>query len=125
MNACAHCNKNLALLETIHTVDGQLFCSKGCAIDHLTNEIIINAKEAATEAYNDTAEVVTPVDIGLIYEKQWVAYDEDNDVTTIFLSRYLDEECTETISTEVAGFYYGVPTEERNEKYTGVLIEMY
>lgn len=125
MNVCAHCNKNLALLDEIHTVDGQLFCSKECAIEYLMNDIIMNAKESAIEAYGDTAEVVSPVDIGIVFEKTWTAYDNTSDVTTIFLSRYLDEECTETILTEVAGFYFGPPTTEDTEKYTGIFMEKY
>jgi len=120
-NICVHCEKDLRLVKTIHVVKGQHFCTKDCAIIHMTNEIIQSAKEQAIEAYNEYAEEVTPMDIGLVYEKKWTAYSSSHDVTTIFLSRYLDAECNEAVSTEVIGFYWGEPNDDDTQNYTGEL----
>lgn len=64
-DVCMYCRKDLRTVDEIHTTEGMLFCSKQCAIDHYTDEIIKNAKGSATAMYNDFAEVVTPDDIGI------------------------------------------------------------
>lgn len=120
-NVCAHCGKDLTKLNEVHSVEGQLYCNKECAIAHQTEIIIASAEDTATEWYNDSAEIVSTRDIGLVYEKKWTAYSQDTDVTTIFLSRCLDAECEEVISTEVIGFYFGEPDESSTETFTGAL----
>lgn len=117
-HTCARCRKDLTSLNEVHVVEGINFCSERCAIEHHIDETILNAKEIAKQWYSDCAEIVTPIDMGLIFEKRWTAYSSEGDVTTIFLSRYLDEECTETISTEVIGFYFGEPNEADTEEYS-------
>ena len=65
---CAWCKKDLRTVDEIHVVEGYHFCSKNCAIADQTEVIIDTAKEKATEWYNDCAEIVTPIDIGLVKE---------------------------------------------------------
>lgn len=62
---CAHCGTLLNTCEEIHAVEGILYCSKECAIYSRINEMVLNAKECASEWYNDCAEIVSPNDIGL------------------------------------------------------------
>lgn len=64
-DVCALCHKDLRTVNEIHAVEGQLFCSKECAIEMQTNIIVMSARDTATEWYNDCAEVVTPKDIGI------------------------------------------------------------
>lgn len=68
MTECTHCHVDLSTVEEIHAVHGELFCSKGCAIDHITQDIIRNAKEEAIAIYDNNFEVVSPSEIGLIQE---------------------------------------------------------
>lgn len=124
-NVCAHCNKDLALVDEIHVVTGVNYCSKECAIKHITDDIILNAGTCAIEEYNDKAEIVNPIDIGICYERTWTAYNRENDVTTIFKSRYLDKEYHEVVCTELVGFYYGEPNEEDTKNYYGELKAIY
>lgn len=121
VNECAHCGKELVKVDEVHVVEGINYCSKDCAIIHIMNDIIMNAKEQAIEHYNNTAEVVNPTDIGMCYEKIWTAYSKDTDVTTIFLSKCLDKECMEVKTVEVVGFYFGEPDEASTTMYTGEL----
>lgn len=124
-NLCANCSSDLVKASSIHVVDGEMFCSEDCAINHHMDEILMNAKEQAKEWYNTYAEIVTPADIGIVYEKIWTAYSREADVTSIFLSRYLDKECNETVSTEVIGFYWGEPNEADTAIYTGIVRATY
>lgn len=124
-NVCAYCGTDLTKVNEIHVVEGMNFCRKDCAIAHQAEVITASAYDTATEWYNEGSEIVTPMDIGLVYEKKWTAYDRETDVTTIFLSRYLDKECNEVVSTEVLGFYWGEPTEKDTEAYTGSLKAYY
>lgn len=120
-NVCAHCGKDLVAVKEIHVVEGVHYCSKDCAIISLTNENIKNAKALAIEWYNESAEVVTPTDIGICYEKVWTSYSKDTDVTTIFLSKCLDKECMEVKTVEVIGFYFGEPNDVDTETFKGEL----
>lgn len=122
---CEHCNCNLAREKEVHVVEGINFCSKRCAIEHLTDDIILNAKELAIEEYNDKVEIVVPSDVGMVYEKIWTAYSRDTDTTTIFLSKCLDENFEEVISVEVVGFYFGEPNEQDTESYNGEIKATY
>lgn len=122
---CTQCGKDLASLKEIHVAEGNNFCSEECAISYRVDEIIMNAKEDAKAWYKDTAEIVTPIDIGMVHEKIWTAYSKDRDVTSIFLSRYLDKECLEAVSTEVIGFYWGEPNDEDTNTYTGIVRATY
>ena len=79
----------------------------------------MNAKAQAIEQYNNMIEIVTPTDIGICYEKIWTSYSRDTDVTTIFLSKCLDEECMEVKSVELIGFYFGEPNEDDTLSFTG------
>lgn len=63
MTKCERCNKPLTEAAEIHVVEGEMFCSRACAIAQLTDNIITNAKESAIELYDDTAEVVSPFDV--------------------------------------------------------------
>ena len=63
---CMHCNKELVSVPEIVSARGSLYCSKDCAVQDITNDIIMNAKEAAIEEYDSCAEIVTPTDIGLL-----------------------------------------------------------
>lgn len=64
-DACEWCNRKLADVDEIHSVEGLLFCTKGCAVNYKRSEIIDLAGEQAAAWYNDFAEVVTPEDIGI------------------------------------------------------------
>lgn len=125
-NVCAYCGKSLVTVDEIHVVEGVHYCSKDCAIIHIANGIIMNAKAhimnakaQAIEQYNNMIEIVTPTDIGICYEKIWTSYSRDTDVTTIFLSKCLDEECMEVKSVELIGFYFGEPNEDDTLSFTG------
>lgn len=124
-NVCRHCGKDLTTVKEIHVVEGDHFCSRDHAIEWCINDTILNVKEGAIQWYEDKAEIVTPQDIGLVYEKKWVAYSKDTDVTTIFLSRALDKDYEEVVSTEVIGFYFGEPDESSTETFTGQLKATY
>ena len=63
MTRCEHCNKPLKDLEEVHAVYGSLYCSKECAIAHIIDEVIMNAKETAIEQYEEGCEVVATKDI--------------------------------------------------------------
>lgn len=63
MTRCAKCNAILIKYEEVHALNGELFCSRKCAIEHYMNDIIMNAKEMAIEAYDSEAEVVAAADI--------------------------------------------------------------
>ena len=63
MTLCGNCHKPLKDFDEVHAVDGILYCSKECAIEDLTNNIIMNAKSAAIEIYDCDAEVVATEDI--------------------------------------------------------------
>lgn len=120
-NVCANCGKDLTKLDEVHSVEGLLYCSKDCAIAHQAQVIVNSATDTATEWYNDSAEIVSTRDIGLVYEKKWTAYSAAADITTILLDKYTNKECTELISTEVIGFYYGAPDDKDTEQYSNSL----
>ena len=63
MTRCQCCNKPLKDFDMVHAVMGALYCSHACAIEDITNDIIMNAKEDAKEAYASCAEIVAPRDI--------------------------------------------------------------
>lgn len=120
-DTCTQCGTDLTRAKEIHAVEGEHFCSADCAVTYRINELITNAKEIAKEWYSSNAEVVTPVDIGLVHEKIWTTYNSGDDVTVIFRSIFLDKEGEECLSTEIIGFYWGEPNEADTEKYTGCL----
>lgn len=126
---CAHCAKDLATVEEIHAVEGNLYCSVECAIesqiDTVASTLTATAKKVLNDWYNDNAEIVTPQDIGLVYDRRWTAYSPEADVTTIFLTKSRDKEFDDIISTEVVGFYWGPPDEKNTELYTGTIKATY
>ena len=63
MNVCKHCAKPLVGTELLHVMDGYLYCSKACAIMDAMNNIVNGAMDAATQHYDDCAEVVNTADI--------------------------------------------------------------
>lgn len=61
-DTCAHCKKELAGLEVIYAAMGSLYCSRECGIaSYHTHVAYFNAEMA----FDDTAEEVNPVDIGI------------------------------------------------------------
>ena len=119
-DVCMWCKKDLRTVDEIHAVEGHHFCSKDCAIASQAEIIAMSAKELATEWYNDCAEIVTPSDIGLCKEELWTLH--DGDITVIFKSIYAGAEITDNLlSTEVTGFYFGVPDDKLTELYNGKL----
>ena len=120
-DVCMHCGRDLRTVDEIHVVEGMHFCTCDCAIFYETNQIIANAKDQATQWYNNFSEIVKPVDIGIAYEETWEAYSDEADVTTIFLSRYKDAERTQLMSTRVIGFYHGEPNDKDTEAFVGSL----
>lgn len=63
LTLCGHCFKPLKDCAEVHAVSGTLYCSRECAIADITNDIIMNAKESAIEAYACLAEVVATAEI--------------------------------------------------------------
>lgn len=63
LTCCAKCHRLLAQFEEVHAIDGQLYCSKKCAITDIMEDYIMNAKEMAREDYACKAEVVATRDI--------------------------------------------------------------
>lgn len=62
MTTCITCGKDLSKVKEIHAVRGLLFCSKVCAVEHLSK---VMEYHEATQTYTDCHEIVTPEDIGL------------------------------------------------------------
>ena len=60
---CAHCHEELH--GELHAVKGLLYCSKRCAVEHLTQDIIRSAEFEALKAYDEAAETVQASDIGI------------------------------------------------------------
>lgn len=65
MTECKHCHMDLSKVEEVHAVQGDLFCSEDCAIEHIARNIIRSAHDMAHDIYSDCAETVLPGDIGL------------------------------------------------------------
>ena len=63
LNLCPHCKTPLVHHEEVHALNGELYCSKACAVAHITDDIILNAKEAAIEEYDSKAEIVSAHDV--------------------------------------------------------------
>lgn len=63
MNQCKWCRRILAEVEEIHVVNGELYCSKECAVYSLMEDIMLNVKELAIETYDAEAEIVAAKDI--------------------------------------------------------------
>ena len=118
-DVCHRCGKDLRTVEEIHVTEGMHFCSKQCTIDHYVDDIITNAKEGATAMYNDFAEVVTPIDIGLVREVIWTLH--SGDITVIFRDVFAGDDEDVILSTEVVGFYFGAPEDELTQQYIGKL----
>lgn len=59
MKRCEHCKTPLKVGDEVHVLDEEIFCSEECAILHLTDYIICNAKETAKEQYHDEATIIT------------------------------------------------------------------
>lgn len=118
-DVCMLCGRDLRDVDEIHVVEGMHFCSEPCAINHQASVIIQSAYDTAQQWYNDCHEIVTPVDIGLVYEHKWVHRTELMNI--IFLSKYKDKRHSELISTEVIGFYFGEESAEATEEFSGKL----
>ena len=67
-DTCSNCAKPLAGLHEIVAMQGELYCGKTCAKAHLKREYFAKADEATEERYNEYAEIVSPVDIGIMSE---------------------------------------------------------
>lgn len=65
MTECKHCHMDLSKVEEVHAVQGDLFCSKECAVEHIADTIVRSATKRAFDIYNNCAETVLPSDIGL------------------------------------------------------------
>lgn len=117
-DVCHRCEKDLRTVQEIHVSEGMHFCSKACAVAHYTDEVIRNARESAIALYEDYAEIVKPVDIGITKEVLWHSYSKETDLTTILMSVYGG---SKVISTEVVGFYFGEPSTENDTLYKGSL----
>lgn len=63
LTRCPRCGTPLVSHEVVHAVRGVLYCSKKCAVEELTDEYQMNAKEMAIEAYDNEVEVVQSEDI--------------------------------------------------------------
>lgn len=63
LTMCPQCRNALVSYKELHALNGELFCSRECAINYTLNEIIMNAKEAAIEDYACNAEVVSMEDV--------------------------------------------------------------
>lgn len=59
MKYCKRCGKPLNVGDEAHVVDGEMYCSKNCAVLSIMDEIIMNAKEMAVEQYDDSAAILT------------------------------------------------------------------
>lgn len=59
MKHCVKCGKILRKGSEIHRIDEELYCSKDCAVSHLSELIIMSAKDAAIEMYDEAVEVFT------------------------------------------------------------------
>lgn len=68
MTECKRCHMDLSKVEEVHAVQGDLFCSKDCAIAHIEVTIVRSAHKRACDIYNNCAETVLPSDIGLTQE---------------------------------------------------------
>lgn len=123
MTKCAQCGKPLHEVETIHSVEGMLFCSKECATNSHMETVIKSAKDAAAEWYNSYAEEVTPEDIGIIAKQvTYTAYSVEHDMTFIMRDTVFNGK---TVSTECVGWYYGQPEEATTIQYDGSLKAYY
>lgn len=122
-DVCKKCGKDLRFVNEIHVTEGMHFCSKLCAIKHYIDDINLNAEESAISMYNDFAEVVTTVDIGLVRKETVTSYAPSDDMTFILEKTYdMNDDC---VSTEVIGFYHGEPNDEDTEVFKGSFVAVY
>lgn len=63
LTLCPRCRKPLVSHEEVHAIEGELYCSKHCAVLELTEQNIRNARENAIEEYLEKAEVVSIADV--------------------------------------------------------------
>lgn len=63
LNLCPRCKVPLVSHEEVHAINGELYCSKRCAVASIMDEILLNAKEMAIEEYDSKAEVVSVHDV--------------------------------------------------------------
>ena len=63
LTRCPQCKRPLVGHEEVHAIDGLLFCSKNCAVSHITEDYLMNAREMALEDYASEAEVVRTDDV--------------------------------------------------------------
>ena len=63
LTVCPYCKTPLVHHEEVHAVNGKLYCCKECAVQDMTNDILINAKEMALEDYASNAEIVSTHDV--------------------------------------------------------------
>lgn len=85
IDVCMICGKRLADCETIWAVEGSLYCSAECGTK-------------ATECFNDLAEEINPVDIGL--SKNYTVVIEETLVTTIQVRAATKEEAEQQVINE-------------------------
>lgn len=101
MTQCEACGRVLASVEEVHAMEGRLFCSKDCALNHTLLSVPHEIKEVSNDVmnlveakYNAYAEVVATQDI---LDNEIVAYRHIADI----LRRRddaTDEEIAETIT---------------------------
>ena len=120
VDMCAACDIDLATCDTIWAAEGTLYCSRECGIEDFKHMY----GDDAERYFNDVAEEVTPEDIGITTTKIFCAYDEQYDLTTIFMNTFRCANET-LVSTEVVGFYFGAPRDDDTETFIGSLKAIY
>lgn len=127
MTRCICCNKPLKDFEEVHAVRGMLYCSRECAISAITDDMVMNANDAAIEEYESCAEVVATRDIlanemcELVREENsehvagvsvrvYPTYIESEDKTVVWQDLCVNGE---VVQTSITGWHYGRP-----DKYT-------
>lgn len=65
---CFHCGNPLNAKPEIVAMKGMLFCCEDCAVQYTKQEIIDTAEESAQELFNEEAEIISPIDAGLVSE---------------------------------------------------------
>lgn len=113
---CKNCGSDLSIFNTAWAAEGAMYCTKECGLKAFTAKYGNNSEQY----FNDVAEEVSTEDIGIIKTELFAAYSEACDLTTIFMDTY---RCCDNalVSTEVVGFYYGMPNETDTEHFVGSL----
>ena len=92
MTLCENCNSRLDNLKEIVACNGLLFCNRQCAISKLSYDIRERSIELAREEYEETAEIISPKDAGIMPEhlKQLIEFVQ------------YSQGCSEKLATSIA-----------------------